>query len=73
MRVLSVPSFIGRRRSGFAPPEPAIVVAPDLPGGPGADYSAASTDGPGALPQQRMSVLYRSLAAGVAETGEPLV
>ncbi|MFV1999668.1 MAG: arginase family protein [Acidimicrobiia bacterium] len=55
----------------FMVPQPATVIAPNLPGD--ADYDSAHTTGPGAIAQRRMAVLYDELAEVVAERSAAIV
>lgn len=58
VNIVAVPYFMGDPMPGFEVPRPHNTLAPDLPAG---------------NPQQRMAVLYRHLADGVARMSKPVV
>ncbi len=72
MQVVAVPYFIGRYMGGFAVPEPAITLTPDL-GDETLEYDTSHAEGPNGPAQRRMAVLYDELAGVVAGGDRSLV
>ncbi len=72
MQVVAVPYFVGRYMDGFAVPEPAITLTPDLLVD-SIEYDTSHASGPNGVGQRRMAVLYDELAGVVADNDPVLI